>query len=586
MESNILPCGATLRERYEIQRLFHSGGMADIYLAADKTLFNRLCVVKQVRERILSEDHRKKLEEEALRMARLSHPGIAMILDHFVENGLYYLVVEYVQGKTLSELHKERQSKLAEDEVIGWAISICDVITYIHSEGILHRDISPDNIMVTKEGAIKFIDFGTLRELRYIAAGKTAGMGKYGYTPPEQWQGKPVPQSDIFALGATLYHLLTGYLPLSKSYVTGHTPQREDFYPQFPPIRSRNPLVSPGFESVLRKALQLEAEQRYSSATEMRKALADLAPEAAKIASNFTIEETKANPLRKAEAPSEDEIQRKAITDTLQHPSVLLPLAICVLSVVYLILLSPVFGGWLTSLSIAVLSGMAAAIEYIYRIRRERLRNGQEIEAMRVEEKIAEAAEELKAKLEKLQSGFSSLSSEEGSKSLAGLVNEYEKLKATFSQGRTGDPLSMSQIPGLAEDIYHRGLSVLTSALELMNTVQQPGKETLEAEIAQLEADFELPQDDPNRAERLKLKEELLDFRKERLVKINRLQLYADQLLHQSRRCEDSLNDARIEMAAIRAGNTDSSINPVIEALQQRIKQVKEVQDELRKLGY
>ena len=118
--------------KYEVQQLLHSGGMGYIYLVKDKDLFDRLCVLKQVRERIRSEEHLKKLEEEALRMSRLNHPNIAMIFDHFIESGYYFLVEEYISGKTLSEVFRERQDPLDEDEVVSWAISICDVIAYIH----------------------------------------------------------------------------------------------------------------------------------------------------------------------------------------------------------------------------------------------------------------------------------------------------------------------------------------------------------------------------------------------------------------------------------------------------------------------
>ncbi len=278
----ILPSGAVLKGRYEVQQLIHSGGMGYVYLAKDKNLFDRACIVKQVRERIHSDEHRKKLEEEALRMARLNHPNVAMILDHFVELGYYFLVVERIHGKTLSEVFKECQGQLREGEVVRWAIAICDVIAYIHKEGVIHRDISPDNIMLTEEGAIKFIDFGTLRELRYVVPEGTAGMGKYGYTPPEQWEGRPEPRSDIFALGATLYYLLTGFLPLSKTYRTGQAPQKEDFYPKFPPIRNKNPNVSPSLEAILQKALQLDINSRYVSAMEMRQAFVKLEQEIAK----------------------------------------------------------------------------------------------------------------------------------------------------------------------------------------------------------------------------------------------------------------------------------------------------------------
>jgi peptide/nickel transport system substrate-binding protein len=272
----VVSAGTILHSRYEILELIHTGGMGYVYLARDKTLFDRLCIVKQIRESIQSDTHLKKLEEEALRMSRLNHPNIAMILDHFVENGFYFLVVERIAGKTLSEVFKDNQGKLSEDQVIKWALTICDVIIYIHKEGVIHRDISPDNIMLTDDGTIKFIDFGTLREFRHVTSGGTAGMGKYGYAPPEQWQGKPEPRSDLFALAATIYYLLSGYLPLSKEYVTGHSPQRDDFYPRFPPIRTRNPAVSLQLETVLAKSLQLEPAARFASAAEMKTSLQNM----------------------------------------------------------------------------------------------------------------------------------------------------------------------------------------------------------------------------------------------------------------------------------------------------------------------
>jgi len=272
----VISAGEVLQTRYEIQELIHSGGMGYVYLATDKRLYDRICIVKQVKEPIKSDTHRKKLEEEALRMSKLNHPNVAMILDHFIDGGYYFLVVERIYGKTLSEVFKERRGRLAENEVVNWAIPICDVVSYLHGEGIVHRDISPDNIMLTGEGSIKFIDFGTLREFRYIAPGGTVGIGKYGYTPPEQWQGKPELRSDIFALGATIYYLLTGFLPLSREYTTRQAPQKEDFNPVFPPIRTKNPSVSPQLEAVLQKALHLDVNGRYASAKEFGEALRNL----------------------------------------------------------------------------------------------------------------------------------------------------------------------------------------------------------------------------------------------------------------------------------------------------------------------
>ncbi len=124
-ETSVLPSGTLLHGRYEIIHLISQGGMGAVYLARDRNLFDRLCVAKQILEKVESAEHRRRLEEEALRMARLSHPGIAMILDHFVEDDQYFMVVEHVQGKTLSEAFKERRGQVDEAAVLGWAAAIC-----------------------------------------------------------------------------------------------------------------------------------------------------------------------------------------------------------------------------------------------------------------------------------------------------------------------------------------------------------------------------------------------------------------------------------------------------------------------------
>lgn len=274
--TDVLAPGTILQGRYKVNELAHAGGMGYVYFGNDTKLHDRLCVVKQVKEPVKSESELRKLEEEAVEMAKLNHPNVAMIFDHFVEGPFYFLIVEYIDGKTLSQIFSERQGQLTEEEVLRWAISMCEVTGYLHKEGIVHRDISPQNIMLTSDGVIKFIDFGTLRELRDIAAGGTAGMGKFGYAPPEQWLGQPEPRSDLFAIGATVYFLLTGFLPISNEYLNGQGPQQSDFYPVFPPIREKNPKISVGLETVLQNALQLDKEQRYASSLEFGQAFKGL----------------------------------------------------------------------------------------------------------------------------------------------------------------------------------------------------------------------------------------------------------------------------------------------------------------------
>jgi hypothetical protein len=271
--------GTLLHSRYEIQELIHAGSVYFVYLSHDKNLFDRRCIIKQVRERLSSDVKRLKLDAEVQRMTQFNHPGITAVIDHFVDNGYYFLVEEFVSGKTLRAVYDERQGQFSESEVVIWAMSICDILSYIHQEGINHRYINPDNIMLTDNGAIKFKSFNPLYDIENYTPGKMEGSGKFGFTPPEQWQGKPEPRSDIFALGATIFYLLTGFLPLSKEYLNGQGPQTVDYYPQFPPVRSLNSSITTRLEEVLRKALQISVDNRFSSAAEFQQALLSTAQE-------------------------------------------------------------------------------------------------------------------------------------------------------------------------------------------------------------------------------------------------------------------------------------------------------------------
>ena len=264
--------------------------MGTVYFAIDRQAEDHECVVKQPKNPVSSNVVLEKLREEAKRMAALSQAvggRMPAILEDFVEDGWFYVVQQRVPGKTLEELFNEKHPR-EQKEVIEWAIQCCMVLKRIHEHGILHRDISPDNLMLTNVGDITFIDFGTLRELLRIMTEGTVGMGKFGYTPPEQWAGRPVPQSDIFALGATVYFLLTGFLPPHSEQLRRFgNPLPSDFSPVFPPIRTVNPAVSPALESVLARALNLDTDKRYASPDEMRGDLEKLAKPAGHAESIF-----------------------------------------------------------------------------------------------------------------------------------------------------------------------------------------------------------------------------------------------------------------------------------------------------------
>lgn len=292
-------------------------------------------------------------------------------------------------------------------------------------------------------------------------------------------------------------------------------------------------------------------------------------------------------PVRQATLDLTEEIvRRKTFSDSMQHPATMLPAAVCVISSGYLLLLSPIFGGAGVAIVIASISGVTAIASYsvhyvkLFQRNRQELKEQFDIMRSQMEE------EQLKALQKTISTGFMSISATEGLTVLDQLSNEYEQLQTSLGQQRLTDPLSVAVITALAQETYRRGLGVLRDTLDLMNVVRTPGKEKLEKEIAHVEGDIKLLKSDLNQLELLELKEEVLASLKERLKSINRLKLWVEQLIYQAQRCEATLQASRIEIATVRAGSTRSNVDSVIKVLEERINQVKEVQDEIDKLGY
>jgi serine/threonine protein kinase len=265
--------GTVLRGRYQITKEAPKAhGQAIVYFATDITVENKACVVKQIREEVISDTVLDKLKGEVKRQTELGQTiggRVPEILDNFVENRRFHLVQQRVPGKTLENIYDEKHP-LSEAEVVNWGIQSCRILQLIHDHKILHRDISPDNLMLTPNGDIVFIDFGTLRELRRIAQG-TQGIGKLGFAPLEQWNLHPVIESDLFAMGATIFYLLTGWRPpISDEVKRGKDPIQSDKQPVYPPIRKINSKISNELEKILVRALKLSVSERYHSADEMR----------------------------------------------------------------------------------------------------------------------------------------------------------------------------------------------------------------------------------------------------------------------------------------------------------------------------
>lgn len=224
-----LKAGEVLRDRYTIRERIGQGGMGNIYLADDRVLAGRRCALKEVEhdrslpKKILSEA-REQFLREATVLARLDHPNLPKVSDFFSIQERDYLVMDYVPGKDLRALMLEARQKnihLDEQDVLDWAAQLCDALTYLHRQEppLVHRDIKPSNLKITPDGLLKLVDFGLVKVLSPDEETITIiqGQGTVLYTPLEQYGGSESHtdvRSDIYAFGATLYHLLTGQPPV------------------------------------------------------------------------------------------------------------------------------------------------------------------------------------------------------------------------------------------------------------------------------------------------------------------------------------------------------------------------------------
>jgi outer membrane protein assembly factor BamB/tRNA A-37 threonylcarbamoyl transferase component Bud32 len=268
--------GATLSNRYLIQGVIGVGGMGAVYRARDLHFPNVVKVVavkemvNQARDPLVRETIVKNFEREANLLATLSHPAIPRIHDYFTQNERSYLILEYIHGKDLETILSESQDFFAPDQVTGWGIEICDVLQYLHDhqpEPVIFRDIKPSNIMVNQHNHIVLIDFGIAK--RFQSGEKGTMIGTEGYSPPEQYRGEANVLADIYALGATLHHLLSRRDPrLEPPFSFGERP-----------LRVINPSVSIELEAVINTALQYNPEDRFQSAAEMKEALLTVARE-------------------------------------------------------------------------------------------------------------------------------------------------------------------------------------------------------------------------------------------------------------------------------------------------------------------
>ena len=255
--------GHLLDGRYRVRKVLGVGGMGRVYLSNDTRLASRPVAVKEM---ILGDGiaEKKAIEDftrEATVLARLTHPGIPTLIDHFAENGRHYLVMEFVAGGTLEDALTKAGGKMSEALTLRYARQMLEVLDFLHAQTppIVYRDIKPGNIMIDKDGRAMLIDFGIARFLP--KGGKATMIGSPGYAPPEQYVGKVEPRSDLYSLAATMHHLLSGRDPALEPPFS------------FPPLRSVAPQVSEQTAKAVDRALNHQIDLRFASAREMLNSL-------------------------------------------------------------------------------------------------------------------------------------------------------------------------------------------------------------------------------------------------------------------------------------------------------------------------
>src|SRR5580765_3334627 len=264
-----------LQGRYRIIRQLGQGGMGAVYEAIDE----RLDTTVALKETFFADERlRKQFEREARLLARLHHPALPRVSDHFSEGEGQFLVMQYIPGDDLSEMMAQRRGPFPAEQVLTWADQLLDALDYLHTQEpqIVHRDIKPQNLKLTQRGQIILLDFGLAKGQAGEISRVTTSASIFGYTPNyaplEQIQGLGTDaRSDLYALAAPLYHLVTGVKPpdaltRAAAVVNG----QED---PLQPANEINGSVGPQVARVLARAMSQNREQRFTTAAEMRLAL-------------------------------------------------------------------------------------------------------------------------------------------------------------------------------------------------------------------------------------------------------------------------------------------------------------------------
>ena len=273
-ETGRLGANSLINDRYVVVRVIGRGGMGAVYLVTDTLDQNRVMALKEMSNAAIVDERDRAMavqqfRREAQLLRRLRHPNLPIVSDEFAIGDRNYLVMEYVPGSTLQQMIDRGEGPFPESRVVAWANQLCDVLDYLHRQqpAIIFRDLKPANIMIMADDRLKLIDFGIARVFKPGQRQDTMLLGTQGYAAPEQYGGgQSDARSDIYALGATLFLLLTGQDPGQMA------PMKP-----LPSVHDYRPDVSPYLESIILRATRINVSERWQSTQDLRQAIATVA---------------------------------------------------------------------------------------------------------------------------------------------------------------------------------------------------------------------------------------------------------------------------------------------------------------------
>jgi hypothetical protein len=305
--------GELIAERYELEELVGTGGMSSVYRAHDRLLERHVALKVLHEQYTVDGDYVERFRREARSVAQLSHPSIVTVIDRGDHDGRQYIVFEYVDGENLKSL-VEREGQLPEQEAVDLGLQIANALEFAHSHGLVHRDVKPQNVLLT-EGRAKVTDFGIARSLDVHGGLTQTGtvLGTSDYIAPEQARGgRASVQTDVYSLGAVLYELLTGEVPFrGDNFVAVALRHINE---PVPSVRTKRPDVSPRLDAAIRRAMAKDPRDRFETMEELAAEL-----QACRLEAEGTVSPTDATVVV---APPKRRRRRGALRSPAGRPSV------------------------------------------------------------------------------------------------------------------------------------------------------------------------------------------------------------------------------------------------------------------------